>query len=280
LKVYLLKLTLLKMFKKVDIYDRKYLESIFIKDPITKPFEHLSPNTITAHVSISSNINIELFFKYVNVPLVYIRPQKTKKIKIPHIEPIGSIFSMVYKKERRGNILCSAGNFRNGISMRMSIKDKNVHCRLFSNKFIISGCSKDEHVIEVSRRLLNIFHTLNSLNINIYDKIPYINNIKKVMVNYSYNIGYKIRRDKLNDIMKQTTEFFSSFDPLKDLSVRIKYKSKHQTSKKIRYVSILVHQTGSIMHSGHVYEEDKHIYELFNEYLNFYKDEIKQKLLI
>ncbi len=109
-----------------------------------------------------------------------------------------------------------------------------------------------------------------------------INKINKAMVNYNYNVGFKVDRYKLCELMRGRNGFFASYDNCVEHCVKIKlpYQPKDDEDKvrkksKVPCHCFLVYRSGVVTQTGPGDEEMKRAYEKFWDNIAEIKDSIK-----
>jgi hypothetical protein len=176
------------------------------------------------------------------------------------------------KKKRNVRNKKTKLNFYNQVSIEaLSDNGSKVNIKLFSNGSIqMTGCKNIENSFNA---LNNLFGELKKTKA-IYDpkqkKIiekPFVDNISKLslekidkikiaMINSNFNIGFKIDRDKLYDLLQSKGYTECTYDPIIHACVNIKYDSDGKA------VSIFVFESGSIIITGA--NNGKHILEAYN----------------
>lgn len=152
--------------------------------------------------------------------------------------------------------------FYNQVSMYIAVKNKDkkkpVNLKIFSNGSIqMTGCKNIENSIDALMKILPLLKKTKAIvdfkknkiiskkfatNLDILD-ITNIYDFNVAMINSNFNIGFKIDRAKLyNLLISQNYECF--FDPVKHACVNIKYTTK------IKQISIFVFEKGAIIITG------------------------------
>lgn len=121
------------------------------------------------------------------------------------------------------------------------------------------------------RNLLKFKHVYTSPDIQIIK-------INEVMVNYNYNLGYKINRDKLHRLIDGNNGFISNYDNalINHVPIELNYESPDVKRKKskIPHHTFLVYHSGAVTLSGANIKLIKDAYILFMRTICEMKDEI------
>lgn len=121
------------------------------------------------------------------------------------------------------------------------------------------------------RNLLN-FHVL-------YDTEEIkISRMYEAMVNYNYNLGYKINRDKLHLLIDGINGFSSNYDNalVNNVTIELQYECNFMVKKntKVPHHTFLVYHSGAVTQSGPNIKLCKEAYLLFRRTIDDMKDEI------
>lgn len=229
------------------------------------PFEKLTYSTKTIIAVTNMKINLDLFYQY--IPIVnYTFPKKKRgRKKDGEVQvvltnkldffPIGTIIALKNKKTIRGELpkkrqATATTFFRNSVTIQMKIDTNNkfVNGKVCSNgKFQITGCSHEKYAYQFIYHLYdrmrqtsqqigediftiqknNIFHSIYPMAI-----------INVVMKNINFKIGFNINREKLDEYIRNHTEYYSLF--LSDLHtcVNIKMKAEKHSEEKLDLVTL------------------------------------------
>jgi len=171
--------------------------------------------------------------------------------------------------------------FYNQVSMYVDVstkKKKPVNIKLFCDGAIqMTGCKTVNHSIEVLTKVLFELKKTKAIvdvkTLMVVDKpfvtnpeslsIKNIRNLRIAMINSGFEIGFKIDRSKLHNLLLENN-YECLFDPAKHACVNIKYEHKH-TDKTI---SVFVFEKGSIIITGAQNCLQIHsAYEFINKYL-------------
>jgi TATA-box binding protein (TBP) (component of TFIID and TFIIIB) len=104
----------------------------------------------------------------------------------------------------------------------------------------------------------------------VYQPTICINTINEVMVNFNYNVGFKINRDKLNDTIDGKNGFLSHYDNalVNHVTVELPYKVDgklvyRKNGKKLACYTWLIYASGNCVQSGPNQELMRKAFELF-----------------
>ena len=195
------------------------------------------------------------------------------------------------KKKRNIKNKKEKKNFYNQVSIVVfSEEGKKINIKLFSNGSIqMTGCKDIINSISALKKLFlqlkKVKAVYDPIDNKIIEKvfvkndenleITKIFNFKIAMINSNFNIGFKIDRDKLYDLITLKNIAECSFDPIIHACVNIKYECDNKT------ISIFVFESGSIIITGA--NNGKHIldaYNFINKLLcNNYKQIYKSNIL-
>lgn len=119
----------------------------------------------------------------------------------------------------------------------------------------------------------------------VYNEDLGLKSVNEVMVNYNYNLGFKVNRDQLHQLIDNRNGFYSHYDNALNNSVTVElpyddsvlvYKAKKK-KKKIAHHTFLIYSSGAVTQSGpclgHIMKE---AYELFIQTI----DEIKPLIML
>jgi TATA-box binding protein (TBP) (component of TFIID and TFIIIB) len=176
-------------------------------------------------------------------------------------------------------------SFYNQVTLVINSINKNINVKLFLNGAIqITGCHSPKQaeyalikLFDKLKVIKGIFNKNGSITpkqfVSEIDKLDIKNvyDFKTVMINSNFNIGFRIDRDKLYDILLKD-KYECSYDPIIHACVDIRYK--YDNDKKI---SIFVFESGAIIITGsnhfqHILDTYKHInVYLLSHYNNIVK---------
>jgi hypothetical protein len=227
------------------------------------PFNQLKYSTKTVIAVTNMKINLDLFYQY--VPIVdYSFPKKKRGRKKEGEQadlgpnkldffPIGSIIALKNKKTIRGELpkkRQTAANtfFRNSVTIQMKIDTHNkfVNGKVCSNgKFQITGCNEEVYAYKFIYYLYEVMRiTSEQIGEDIFtiQKNSVFKSecpaaiINVVMKNINFKIGFNINRERLDQHIRETTDYYSLF--LSDLHtcVSIKMEAKKPSEEKLDLV--------------------------------------------
>lgn len=208
------------------------------------------------------------------------------------------------KKQSKGT------HFRNCISIKMVLKDKDIHFKAFKNgTFKLTGCKNDSQaekaVVEYIKILKKVEKDSRGLVLYTVDQEADPEFIfKTVMINIRYKLGFEVNREKLDRLIEgmsdDNVEFYSNFEPTINSSVNIKSptteklkelkcimlngdKVIHATrphesypdKKKYSEHTFLVFHSGVVIQSGNNYEEMEKKYNRFIDVVTSHRKEIE-----
>ena len=116
----------------------------------------INPTTITNILEYEGELNLDVAFHIIYVSKIDNEPLRTsKKMKLPHQPIPGTIMSMRYKNMTRGifRTLKNNDQFKNSITIDISLTDKNVSLKLSKNTIHMSGVKKFENSDEAGSLL-------------------------------------------------------------------------------------------------------------------------------
>ena len=113
----------------------------------------------------------------------------------------------------------------------------------------------------------------------VYTDDIHIEQINEVMVNYNYNLGFKINRDMLNNLIDGKYGFVSNYDNalVNNVTIELPYEEIYHYNKrknKIPHHTFSVYHSGAITQSGPSISIMKGAYELFINTIEEIKDQI------
>jgi TATA-box binding protein (TBP) (component of TFIID and TFIIIB) len=282
---------LINQFERMDIISEKMFPEKKISENI---IEKLKLNIIPKDIIISTMTIIcksEVTFNVKNIGY-FLELGKDTIFSVNNGSDIKSNRTLNnIKKKRNIKNKKDKKNFYNQVSIVVfSDEGKKINIKLFSNGSIqMTGC-KD--IVNSISALKNLFIQLKKVKA-IYDpinnklveksfvenseklEINEISNFKIAMINSNFNIGFKVDRDKLYELITTKNIAECSYDPIIHACVNIKYECDNKT------VSIFVFESGSIIITGA--NNGKHIldaYNFINKLLcNNYKQIYKSNIL-
>ncbi len=91
----------------------------------------------------------------------------------------------------------------------------------------------------------------------VYDGDLYIDKTNEVMVNYNYNLGFKVNRDRLNELIDGRNGLYSHYDNalVNSVTVELPYDTildytAKKTKKEIPHHTFLIYGSGAVTQSG------------------------------
>jgi len=185
-----------------SLLEEKLLKCCF-EETEKKEFEDLRVSVLTYMIYFDEGTNFDpqVIYKYVPV-------RKSDMIKVvrKNIETVlepGSILNVKYKTFSRGVLPSSSSYFRNQATLVMSIEEKNVNIFVFKNCIKITGSKVPAHVISAVRLFVCHLKVMKRKGIPCFDKDPVIIDINPVMTNVDFHLGFKVDRQKLDNILNQ-----------------------------------------------------------------------------
>ena len=242
------------------------------------PFNQLEISTRTELGNLETNINLNNFFKYVEI--VYIQQSEIKrtKIKIKEIKPPGSILSVCYCGQYRGvQTRQSPKPFLNQASFIMSVDTTNVNFKLFNNGIIqITGCKTKQHGYDIIKYVVQHGKSIEKKhNIIIFETEPCLTNLKTAMINVDFDLGFNIDRNALDANIDGLNGFKSCYDSgLSNSGVSVKIERPQENSSHKKHDSFICFHTGSVILSGNDLTRMEEIYYLFHRSIDMIKDKI------
>lgn len=185
------------------------------------------------------------------------------------------------------------GSFRNAVNIIILNNQKKLNLKLSTNgNFQITGCKNLQMVQSSLQYLLHLLHDScpeaikgwkNNLNVE----------VKMVMTNIVFDIGFQIDKIKLNKLLRQNKNFYSLFEtnfgytgmnikiPLPEdayyVSIPfmrlqnnqwiVSYQKMRVPTKKKKFNTFLVFHSGKIIMSGMCEENMKKDYQFFKTFL-------------
>lgn len=264
-----------------------------------KPFEELSPTTITLLGSFDKPIDLNIAFDYLPVveeptlnELLNAVP-RNKKVNFPFIHEEGIIslrlkdpqrteaeghqFDSKYSWRSRG--IPGNAPFSNSLALDASINNgkmnKNIAVKIFpKGRFLLNGFLNEESANEYSYTLLDLLKDCGAC-----DEDTNICWLSPQTINYKYHIGFRINLIELGDVLFKTGMIMNydnlTIDNKIEINIPSKFDKSHLKSKKPPLQRIKIHESGKILQHGPCHEELKRSYNRINELLLLFKDRIK-----
>lgn len=235
----------------------------------------LSVATITLIFKTDAKFNLQNIGKHITID------------KFNHIENVTyKINGVSYFRTQNPSNKKKKNAFYNQVSLKVKInsKNKSMNIKLFyENSVHLTGCKKISDIIEVIEKLNHFFSEKKYVHkdgkfelVEFIDDTTKFNpvtiyDIKICMINTNFNIGYKINRNKVYDILYDKGTSHIDIDNKKKIllsfeknirpSIDIKYPILERTDPKSNFVSIFIFGTGAVLITG-----AKTVYELYQAY--------------
>lgn len=169
--------------------------------------------------------------------------------------------SLIMPKKKNGKRK-KKKNFYNQITLRIVTDEKIINVKLFTNGSIqMTGCKTIISTQQALERLFIKLHekkkiidengieqTITFISEPQNVKINMIYDVKISMINSNFKIGYKIKREKLYEILVQENKK-CTYDPIIHACVNIKHRFD-ESKQDDKEISIFVFESGSIIITG------------------------------
>ena len=246
-------------------------------------------STRVISISFNTDINIELFYHYI--------PVVTKEKKTYNLGDIDSV-----QFENLGRGLCYTPSykyysetdtykqtyFKNQMSFNMYVENKIINVKIFKNKknnynkLNITSVQDITQATDAARYILGYIKYLSQKGVYVCKTPIYVNHIRSVSVRTSFKLGFKIKREKLHEQFFERDGFWSYFDALNDIKVKIKYSSNKYFTKDSdgnivpRDYTFIVFSTGSVNFFGIDYCNEMET--VYNKFITNIK-KVKHKII-
>jgi len=251
--------------------------------------DDLRISTITITCSFQTNFNVENIGKYMDMT-----PNKIVSVLYGDNEINHRSILILKKKPKKKKRVKKS--FYNQVTLKIMSETKNkpVNVKLFRNGSIqMTGCKSIDDCISILRTLcIELKKKKAIIDITKEKQIelkPFVssidevelnkvNNLKVVMINSNFNIGFKIERSSLYKILLNDG-ILSTFEPCVHACVNIKYQCENQD-----VISIFVFESGAIIITGaknktHIVQAYNFITKkLYDNYNQIVKNDIKDIL--
>lgn len=213
--------------------------------------DDLSISTMTITCRLPIAFHVQNIAHYVDL-----NPKTILSIKHGRYEDQTTNRSLIPKK-KSGK--ANHKSFYNQVSLKVKTTEKTIDIKLFTNGSIqMTGCKSVSSALESLMILFNELHvsrgTFDYKNKKIID-IDFVDNINTLnissiidfkigMINSNFNIGYRVNRDKLYQLLQDAKECDCVYDPVVHACVNIKYNKFNEV------ISIFVFESGSIIITG------------------------------
>jgi len=212
------------------------------------PFENLKISTITAVVHVEGEINYKRLFELLPID--------------------NNILAIRYESLKRG--FKESNGFKNCTTIDLDDHGKIVDMKISRNKIHICGAKSMQAINTYANTILryinDIEKKLRKEGDSILSVYPLtIKKIDKSMINYNYNIGFKINRLKLYEILTNNgfiCKYNNSINHL--FCARLPYKCDNIKRKKM-YHSFMIYRSGSITQSG---PDENMMKEAYDKFMN------------
>jgi TATA-box binding protein (TBP) (component of TFIID and TFIIIB) len=235
----------------------------------------LKVSTMTLTCAFNTEFNLENISKYLKL-----KDDGIKSVK--H----GDIFrTIIFQKKstRKKNKAKKKKYFYNQATIEIKPENNNeINIKIFNNGSVqMTGCKNTIDVIEVLETLcreLKVVRGVMDLDNSIIVEKPFVTQPEKLsirfikdlnirMINSNFDIGFKINRNALNDILLEEG-YETTFEPNVHACVNVKYNYKDR-----KRVSVFVFASGAVIITGaNSCNQIKEAYEFINKKLyNNYK---------
>lgn len=219
----------------------------------------VSTNTFIAITN--AQIDTDLFFQYAPV-CNYQRVEKSKyksssdrrKAQVDAVStnktlPKGSLIYLKKGKLSRGvnvrrNKQSKKSCFLNSVSVDMLLEhDKIVNIKVSKNgKLQVTGCRTEQHFIDCVLSLYKLMkinqNRIGQVIVSIPDNANFQCIFDIVMINYQFDFGFRIDREKLDTYFNENTEFISMFEAFLNPGVRIRKEALVETNDSLLKIEL------------------------------------------
>jgi TATA-box binding protein (TBP) (component of TFIID and TFIIIB) len=236
----------------ITISNSKKQKMIHIIDNEQLP-EDVTISTITATCSIDTEFIVGNIGKYIDL-----KHSSIISVKHGNSEDPATNRTLIKKKKTGQKKKKQKKAFYNQVSVKIRVKDFIVDIKLFLNGSIqMTGCKSINGAYDALEKLFSELKTIKAIadfkEKKIIEKpfandlskldIDKINNFKIGMINSNFNIGFKIDRDKLYNILIVEGQN-CTYDPIIHACVNIKYNHPD------KIISIFVFESGAVIITG------------------------------
>jgi len=263
------------------------------------PFPKLEASTLTVLGALSRPIDLDVIFPALEITKVKFERKNTKKVKLDVVGPPGSILSARYRNSNHEDFVRGidkgSGFFLHCIALDISLKDKNVSFKLFSNSVQFTGCKDMDQACDAVHYVMQHLRSLYEKGIPIYsaqkegdcdlDEPVSAINLEVIMRNFDFFLGTTIDREVLARLMKQFEDFHTSYEAGINNGVsikalvdpnRVEYTQTGKVKrKKPKTHSFIVFQSGSVIQSGKDLGAMEKVYNTFRKCIQQIEDDIK-----
>jgi TATA-box binding protein (TBP) (component of TFIID and TFIIIB) len=227
---------------------------ILLPDGKLKEFDNIGISTKTVIALTNLHIDLDKYFLYAPItdymPVEKKRGRKKRYSVQPAvlILPYGSIISVQKRNAMRGAILKNKQKnksfFLHSVTTVFMLNDnKMINVKVSSNgRFQMTGCKNDSHYVETIIILMKTLKDIEQYSgekiWNFTDDSDKLNvTFNTVMQNMDFNIGFYIKRNKLDYFINTGTEFRSIFEGSISTGVNIKIPSASESEEKLLKIS-------------------------------------------
>lgn len=121
------------------------------------PYSSHPITTMTTQADFTGALNLDIVAHMLPITVTQVtkKIRSKKKFQLDHYPIPGSILNSNYKKQHSGIVNSTKTPMNHSIAMVMSIKDKNITCKLYEDKLHMTGCKSLDHGRETVWYLLN-----------------------------------------------------------------------------------------------------------------------------
>lgn len=190
--------------------------------------------------------------------------------------PNDDILSVKYRDDIKGYPRTSKKSFRNSVTVELRTTTKNVNVKVSKDKVHICGVKSVSMAEEATGIILRYINKIK----DIADYPLSISSIHKVMINYNYDLGFRVNRWLLSNYIKEVDPgFHCDYDNTVHYSVIIKLpitdKKSVFKSKKRPYHTFIVYKSGLVTQSGPDEGLMEVAYNRFMDTISIIKDYIR-----
>ena len=182
-----------------------------------EPNKNLRVSTITLISEITSNINLNELYTYLNADSII------KYIEYGKNPPKGESVKKI-KNPRKNTIVKEKKFFYNQLTMHV-LKDKIVNVKVFNNGRIqMTGLKTKQQGIDIMNIFIDYLLKIDPENLEkiVDNTSPEIKDSQIVLINSDFDIKYKINRELLHRMII-SMNYYSSYEPTIYPGVNIKY---------------------------------------------------------
>lgn len=204
---------------------------------------HRSAKTYMVYFDPDTHINIEKLFY--NIP---ISSNPTE----------GNIIGCGYKNLARGIMVPKDTYMRNQTTLKMIYMHKKITLFVFRNCTKITGIREEQKLIDIIRYLRGYLYNMRNIDGNIMSGDLVVENIEPVMINVTFDIGFEIDRERLDQFLNDRGYISIYNTVLAGSFVMVMIPKKNKPGKTH---TMLIFWTGSVLFSGSGEKEMEEIYQ-------------------